>query len=334
MEKISIIIPLHNPPLAQFRLCLESVSKQIYDNYEVILVDDGSDDETYKDVISEYKNIIPNLRIIIQKNQGVSAARNTGIRAASGKFIAFCDCDDFLSDCYLYSLQEAIYNVDLAVCGITEQFYPTINSLVDMKIFASFPSVYNYVQYVNFCHNKLYKKSIITDNDIFFDEDIKLGEDSVFLADYFSKCRRIRTIDNSLYHYLSNNGSAVHTYYPEFWEWESKVIRCQLRTFGKYPLNFKEQQFMQHWLFDKIRGVVNYYVDLGHVNVNSQEREKIADKIMKSDIYKKLMENSEYKSNMFFNAKDRKVLWIWHHLGLEYGIKLKKYMKLTAKFIH
>lgn len=334
MDKISIIVPFHNPPLAQFRLCLESLAGQLYDNFEVILVDDGSEDESYKYIVSEYKNKIPNLQIIIQKHRGVGAARNKGIQIASGRFIAFCDCDDFLSENYLYSLRKAIQGADLAICGVAEQVYPTINSLVDMHVFSSFPSVYNYVQYVNFSVNKLYKKDIIDDNHIIFDESVKLGEDALFLTTYFSKCCRIRMIEDKLYHYLPNCYSAVHTYYPEYWIWESEVIRVQLGIFEKYPLNDKEQQFMQYWLFNKMRGVINYYVDIGHISEAPLQREKILSVISHSDIFKKLMEDSDYKDNIFMTAKDKKLLWIWRNLGLSYGVKIKKYWKIAANLLH
>lgn len=334
MEKISIIVPFHNPPLAQFRLCLESLAGQLYDNFEVILVDDGSEDESYKYIVAEYKSKFSGLQIIKQEHQGVGAARNNGIQASAGNFIAFCDCDDYLSNNYLYSLNKAIKDVDLAICGVAEQSYPTINSLVDMHIFSSLPSVYNYVQYVNFSVNKLYKKKIIDDNHIVFDESIKLGEDAIFLARYLSKCGRIRMIEDELYHYLPNIYSAVHAYYPEYWIWESKVIRVQLELFEKYPLNSKEQQFMQYWLFNKIRGIVNYYVDKGHINEVPLQQKKFLSVISNSDIFKKLMENTDYKDNIFMTAKDKKLLWIWCNLGLNYGVKIKKYWKTAAHLLH
>jgi glycosyltransferase involved in cell wall biosynthesis len=334
MEKISVIVPLHNPPLAQFRLCLKSLAEQLYDNFEVILVDDGSNDKSYRKIVSEYESQFKNLLIITQDHQGVGKARNKGIQTASGDFIAFCDCDDFLSDNYLYNLRKAIQGVDLAICGVTEQFYSTFNSLVDMHIFSSFPSYYNYVQYVNFSVNKLYIKSIIDDNHIAFDESVKLGEDAVFLAAYFAQCRRIRTIEDKLYHYLPNAYSAVHTYYPEYWAWESEVIRLQLEIFEKYPLNPREQQFMQHWLFNKIRGAVNYYVDIGHINEDSKQREQVLSGITSSDIFKKLMDNLYYNDNPFLSQKDKRVLWIWQHFGLRNSVKIKKYMKLANRFIH
>lgn len=324
MEKISVIVPVRNPPLAQFRLCLQSLAGQLYDNYEVILIDDGSDDKSFENIVTEYKDKFSDIKIIRQEHQGVGVARNNGIQSSSGDFIAFCDCDDFLSDNFLYNLRKAIQGVDLAICGVTEQFYPTFNSLVDMRIFSSMPSSYNYVQYVNFSVNKLYRKNIIQDNHIIFDGSIKLGEDALFLATYFSKCNRIRTIEDKLYHYLPNTHSAVHTYYPEYWDWESKGIIAQLKMFGTHPLNFMEQQFMQHWLFDKVRGAVNYYVDVGHINEETLRRKAILSKIMQSDIYRKLMIDSNYKNNIFLSSKDKKVLWIWKHFGLENSVKIKK----------
>ena len=91
--KFSIIVPAYN--VAQYiEECIESILNQDYDNYEIIVVDDGATDETPK-ILDEIASKSEKVRVIHQKNGGLSAARNSGIEAASGEYILFLDGDDF-----------------------------------------------------------------------------------------------------------------------------------------------------------------------------------------------------------------------------------------------
>ena len=94
MDKISIIVPIYNCE-KYLKRCLESIINQTYNNLEIILLNDGSSDNSLK-IIKEYKKKDNRIIVIDKKNTGVSDTRNIGIQKASGKYICFCDSDDVL----------------------------------------------------------------------------------------------------------------------------------------------------------------------------------------------------------------------------------------------
>lgn len=106
MEKISIIIPVYQ--VAQYlAACIESCLNQSYHHLEVILVDDGSPDESLR-ICEHYRQRDSRVRIVCTKNQGISRARNKGIQVASGDYIAFVDSDDTIAPDYLQHLYQSI----------------------------------------------------------------------------------------------------------------------------------------------------------------------------------------------------------------------------------
>lgn len=117
-EKISVIIPIYNVE-AFLERCLNTVCGQSYKNLEIILVDDGSSDNCLK-ICKEFADKDDRIKVIHQSNQGVSAARNTGLDMATGDYIAFVDSDDYIhTEMYerLYSLLKK-YDADMSACFI------------------------------------------------------------------------------------------------------------------------------------------------------------------------------------------------------------------------
>ena len=104
MEKISIIIPVYNVE-KYLKTCLDSVINQTYQNLEIILVNDGSTDNSGK-ICEEYKRTNSRIILIHKKNEGLSAARNTGLGIATGEYISFLDSDDYISN----DMLETLYN--------------------------------------------------------------------------------------------------------------------------------------------------------------------------------------------------------------------------------
>lgn len=327
MEKISVIVPIYNPPLARFRLCLKSLINQLGVDYEILLIDDGSTVDVEK-IVKKYQIQCNKIHFYRTENHGVGAARNKGLEMASGDYIVFCDADDFVENNYLVSLWNALKSADLAICGVTEQFFPVVDSYVDSRVFSSFPSLYNKIQYVNFSVNKIFKKKILDKNNICFDSSVALGEDAIFIGEYLEHCKYIRTISCNLYHYLPNSISAVHSYYPNYWQWEKQVITVQFKQFMHFPLNTEESQYMHYWAFHKIRGAVNYYAEY---EKNDERLRKQLHEIENSDIYSYLFREQDIKSNLFFNKKELALLNIWKKAGLHKGINVKKSALLLKK---
>ena len=105
MPRLSIIVPIYNVEKYLPR-CIESILNQTFKDFELILVNDGSTDSSYE-ILKEYENKYDNFRVINQKNGGLSAAKNAGIKIAKGEYIAFLDSDDYLDKNFL----ETLYNM-------------------------------------------------------------------------------------------------------------------------------------------------------------------------------------------------------------------------------
>ena len=178
---ISIIIPAYN--VEQYLpVCLSSIEQQTYQNFEVILIDDGSIDST-GDICDAIVGKDNRFKVIHQKNQGVSAARNVGLEVAAGEYICFVDSDDELRENFL---NEFNFDYDISIQGYLlqdgENNYP-----ISYREFLSFDNVAK-VYCLNDIHSspfsKLCKAEIIKKNDIFFPEGISFSEDTIFFLKY------------------------------------------------------------------------------------------------------------------------------------------------------
>ncbi|MDG2952827.1 glycosyltransferase family 2 protein [Exercitatus varius] len=317
---ISIIIPFYKTPHILLRKAINSLLKQSFQDFELLIINDGNTDE-YNYLIDEYIIRDKRIKFIYQENSGVSAARNLGIRSATGKYIIFHDADDFVENNYLYSLYYEIQRSDLVICGVAAQRYPSIDSYVDIREFLSTPSQYNYVQYTNFSVNKIFKRDILIENNIFFHEDLKLGEDALFISEYISKCKLIRCISQNLYYYIPYQSSATRKYDSKYWEYEKRVIESQLSLFSTYPLNKNEEDFQLHWLYLKLRGTLFYYL---WWEKDHSLRDHILKDIANSKYFKLVLAE---KDSLCHSRIDRLVIHLWKKLGVN-GIKFSYYLKI------
>lgn len=207
---ISVIIPAYNvaDKISKMFQCLE---RQTEKNLEIIVVDDGSTDaleNLCKGTIINNKNIY----YIKQSNQGVSIARNCGLKAASGEYIAFLDADDLIADNYFEELLKTITEDDVAVCDIvvdkenmkmsrftannTKMSSATaINLLLTREKINSGPC------------GKLFRRKVL-ENVTF--PNLKVYEDILFVLKAFEQAATIASTNRTEYYYLQNTGSAMH----------------------------------------------------------------------------------------------------------------------------
>ena len=325
-DLISVIIPFYKVPGIRLRYCIDSFLCQSYKNFELIIVDDGNAMKDYENIFSAYEKKDSRIRFVHQENSGVSNARNNGINKSKGKYIVFCDSDDFVESNFLESLYSNILDTDLVICGIAEQWFPVMNSKVDFQYFASKPSLYNWSQYVNFSVNKIYKKSIIDDYNLRFDTNMQMGEDALFVCSYIKHCKYVKCISGNLYHYLWNDFSAMHKYNPIFWDNEKRVIKNQYELFESFNLSTQEQNFMNRWLYIKFKDAFYYYM---RMSKNNNETKKVIENILAFDLFNKLI-NSKIKSNTLFNIHDKIIMNLWKRFGVR-GVFFMKYCSIVKK---
>lgn len=221
MEKplISVIIPVYKVE-PYLKKCVDSVINQSYKNLEIILVDDCSPDSCPQ-MCDEYKKTDGRIKVIHHAvNGGLSCARNSGIEAASGEYIAFVDSDDFVNP----SMIEVLYselagnNCDIAVCGVKHIFENDTVLLSERaaagrkKIMSGTDAVkmiYSDTDSVSFSAcNKLYKTALF--DDVRFPSQ-KLHEDVFTTYKLYFKAERIVFTDTELYYYLQRGGSIMHS---------------------------------------------------------------------------------------------------------------------------
>lgn len=212
-KSISVIIPVYNG-VKWIERCILSVMAQEIKNIEIICIDDGSTDGSYEK-LQNLKKKYNNLVVIRQKNQGVSVARNTGIKNAIGKWIAFLDIDDIWLPNVLTNkkIQEWEENkVDLIAfknCNSNEKITRFQMKAERQKQIISGGN--SSIWCVSDCMGAmLYSKNIIDQYGIHFYEELKYGEDTIFRLTNLYLSNKIYITNDTLYVYVKNRESAMH----------------------------------------------------------------------------------------------------------------------------
>lgn len=209
---ISIIIPIYNS--ADFlEECLLSVKQQTYKNIEVILVDDGSRDES-KLICQKFIENDERFILFVQENQGVSVARNRGLQSVRGEYITFVDSDDMIDAHYIEYLYGAIknYNVNLSVCDryIFSDNLPNVNISNTVQIRDVNESFFERSMISN-VWGRMFAKTII--KDLRFDTSLYVGEDLLFFCSILKRVNKVAIISGKLYFYRMHGESACHGNY-------------------------------------------------------------------------------------------------------------------------
>lgn len=214
-KKVSIIVPVYNVEL-YIEDCLNSLLNQTYSNYEIILINDGSTDNSIE-ICSKYND--QKIKIFNQNNKGVSIARNVGISLATGQYIMFVDADDIVSENYIENLITSIEetNTDMVVCGYTKEKTELVNKRNSQEIKGEIINANTMLENMmennlqeGYLWNKIFKKSIISDNSLEFEEGVNVWEDLYFVIEYLSKSDKVFAINETLYYYRTREGSAVN----------------------------------------------------------------------------------------------------------------------------
>lgn len=221
-DLISVIIPVYNVK-EYLKSCVKGIEAQTYKSFEIILVDDGSSDGSEK-LCDELGKAYSNITVVHQKNSGASAARNNGIAHAEGRYIVFCDSDDFIDSTMLEKLinTKKLYPEHLPICGIRKiSTEKEKDYLVEGEKFFTLDKrdffIIQEAQLFNAPVNKLFDKEIIDRFSIRFNPDIVLGEDLNFNADYVMKANcDFAVVNESLYFYnIFVNESLSKRYIPD-----------------------------------------------------------------------------------------------------------------------
>ena len=244
MNKISVIIPVYNSENTIIRT-LDSIFSQNYKNYEVIIVNDGSSDNSYN-IIKKYCDNHANFFVYDIPNQGVSNARNFGLEKASGDYIIFLDSDDWVDVEYFENIIKNIKDNDMIVYSLK-----TVRNN-NVKYIEFSRESDNEVNKIDFCNllssarlfanvtNKVFLKEKIDNNNIRFDTSTSLGEDYEFVMHYFINIDKYKYIKDAYYNYDLTTGSLGFGNKKNTFESKSKGIKRKYELYSIYNGDFSD----------------------------------------------------------------------------------------------
>lgn len=211
MPIVSIIVPVYNNENVISR-CLDSILKQTYIDFELLLVNDGSTDRS-GDICDQYSMQDARVKVYHKSNAGVSSARNLALRNVQGQWILFVDSDDWIDEMYVESLLSTAEDYDLIIGSATITDSKGVRQGTFPNRSMSINEFYNLFVDERILKRtspwaKLFRRDIISVNKLYFPEGMHIGEDAVFLYTYLLYCNNVKVIDNRHYHYvLDSSGS-------------------------------------------------------------------------------------------------------------------------------
>lgn len=316
IPKISIIIPFYNVE-KYIAKCIDSILTQTFTDFECILVNDGSPDNS-PEICNEYAKKDERIKVIHKENGGVSSARNAGLNIAQGKWITFVDSDDWINDNYLKIMYDnAIkYDCDLSICGMQEfnedgnitkknELFPVMcfdknnakKTLLDFKYFTTSAVC------------KLVKTKYIRENEIIFDIAIKICEDGLFWFEIIDKIDKIVYDSTPCYNYLRQENSATCSEnavknYMNVFAATKKMAELEKNRSVKRKIKSYEVSIANNWCYSMvknksfnkknysyylkivIKNIVFYFLD-GDIPIKHKVMALLA---LNPFLYKKLME--------------------------------------------
>lgn len=217
-DRITVVVPVFNGEKWIDR-CVESLLAQSYPEKEILLIDDGSSDNSAR-ICENYSENYECVRFIKKdKNTGVSDTRNLGIREATGKFIVFVDCDDEVDFEFLRILHEEYSPDSMTMCGIcmissggNKEEHIAYSETDRISVLPSKDFMLLHDKTINFssASNKIFRLDIIIDNGILFDRNYSSGEDQLFVLEYLKHTNKIIIVNRPLYFYRMSGADSLH----------------------------------------------------------------------------------------------------------------------------
>jgi glycosyltransferase involved in cell wall biosynthesis len=227
MIKVSIIVPIYNGE-KYINKCIEMITNQTFKDFELLIIDDGSTDNSCE-MCKEKAKEDTRIKVISKENGGTWAARNRGIDESIGKYIIFFDCDDWYEDDLLQEMYQCIEEkgVDLVISGQTNvtvdescETIKRVKVLPQKQFFKTKDEILeNYIalrkqEIGETLWNKIYKSEIIKKNNLKF-ENYKRGEDTIFNANYYEAIDTCIVLNKAFYSYIIENSNPVWLKYSE-----------------------------------------------------------------------------------------------------------------------
>ena len=315
--KVSVIVPVYNVE-KYLKKCLDSIINQTYKDLEIIIVNDGSNDNSHK-IINKYLKKDKRIKYFYKENGGLSSARNYGIEKSTGDFIAFIDSDDYinLNMIELMVNKMVLENSDVCICDIIDESEDgTINSILKGVNFNDI-TIENVLLSLPSACNKIFKKDIL---NIEFPKD-KYYEDLGTIQIILSNCSSISYLNKPLYHYIQRSGSIMHQKkYNKKLE-DIFYILERLYTNNSLKAKYEEElefMYIKYLLHD---------ASLRFLSFDCKEAKDSLNKIV-AIIKEKF---PKWRKNKYINLFSKKELLLTNIIYKKYYILYKLYRKVISK---
>lgn len=329
---ISVIIPAYNAART-IRRCIQSVLDQTYTEWEMIIVDDGSKDDTL-DICQSYDD--SRIRVLHKENGGVSSARNHGLKFAQGDYIAFIDSDDFIEADYLEHLSQGL-GYDIVISGFCYENTPESSSfhlkLANREAVGRELSKLINADQLCYPWGRLFKRSIIETYHIRFDEAMRFAEDNVFNWEYLCHINSLR-IDTTQkdYHKSSDEGGAGYNLSFEEMDYvdgQLFMLSQKLESYYGIKLQLQTKQLM-HVLFlkDMLSLTATYWFDYYRKYHPCGTKSEGLDFIMGAVYYMSLVGIAKEKQYL-----DKKLRMRRLDAFLDCPLRLLVYSKIKTRFL-
>lgn len=260
----TIIIPVYNAEKT-IRQCLESILCQSNKDFELILINDGSID-TSGDICNEYASKDSRIKVFHKPNGGVSSARNLGLEHAKGEWITFIDADDYVEPLFLNIIPEdddslIITNWKPTTSNdYTEYISPEV--IIGKKRVNQFINNNLQLDVLRCPWAKFFKRSILKNNNIFFDERFKIGEDTLFVMTYLYYCQRIKIKKDGLYRYYQRPCDESNIKYQLDFDVSIAYLKELCYRYKKLKCNNKKfLNLLYHFYKGKTKNINNPYIE-------------------------------------------------------------------------
>lgn len=231
-KKVSVIVPIYNVEYYLTK-CMKTIINQTYENLDIILVDDGSTDKSPQ-IADSWEKKDSRIKVIHKHNGGVSSARNIGLTVAAGEYVMFVDADDWLpensvellvANCEKYK-SDFCFGSAVGIGVINNEKYGENGGfIVDVNDGNNFLRFSSALRTELGPWAKLYRLSIINDNNIMFQDGVSYGEDRLFIWNYIRYCKTVSSISECVYKYSQLNLTrACGKYYRQVDLWLSEAV--------------------------------------------------------------------------------------------------------------
>ena len=209
MNKISVIVPVYNAE-KYIDKCIDSIIQQTYDNWELLLVDDGSTDKSGS-ICDKWAESDSRIRVFHVPNGGVSEARNIGLQKVSGEVLTFVDADDWLNTDTLKEVSVFFNDFDFVRVSMNYVYSESEQQAFLLKETESWQALMSQIlsreTILGVC-SAFYKTCVVKQNNITFNKDLRNGEDWLFTCQYLKNTNRVKVINKAFYQYNKQNESS------------------------------------------------------------------------------------------------------------------------------